>query len=132
MSTLSTANIQTKSANTPPVIKDVNGTECGTFCRSWIKFDGSTGVINGSFNVASITDVSAGVQRVNFSTAMPNANYCVVTDCKSQQANRNQFTNLGGSGENDPTTSSFEIVSMGSTNNSVYDAVITTAAVFGG
>ena len=27
MSTLSTANITSKAANTPPVIKDVNGTE---------------------------------------------------------------------------------------------------------
>ena len=37
MSTLSTANIQTKSANTPPVIKDVNGTEY-YFTRAWVKF----------------------------------------------------------------------------------------------
>jgi hypothetical protein len=131
MSTLSTANITSKAANTPPVIKDVNGTECGTFCRAWIKFDGSTDTINGSFNVGALIDVSAGVKTISFATAMPNANYCVITDCKSQQPNRNQFTNLGGSGEQNPTTAGFQIVSMGSTNNNVYDAVITTAAVFG-
>ena len=41
MSTLSTANITSKAANTPPVIKDLNGTECGTFCRAWVNFDGT-------------------------------------------------------------------------------------------
>ena len=57
MSTLSTANIQTKAANTPPVIKDVNGAECGQFCRAWINFNGTgTVAIRDSFNVAALTD----------------------------------------------------------------------------
>ena len=131
MSTLSTANISSKAANTPPVIKDVNGTECGTFCRAWIKYDGTTNTINGTFNVSALTDVAIGVHVISFSTAMPNANYAVVTDCKSPQANANQVTNLGGSGEQNPTTAGFTIVAMGSTNNYAYDSPITTAAVFG-
>ena len=129
---LSTANIESKAANTPPVIKDLNGTECGQFARAWVNFNGSTDTINDSFNIASITDVSAGIKTVTFTTAMSSANYCVVTDCHSTQANRNQVSMLGGSSENDPSTTSFDIVTMGSTNNSVYDAVITYAVVFGG
>ena len=127
MSTLKTANIQDTSGNNNSTPEEINQGRA----KAWIKYNGQTNVINGSFNVASITDVAAGIHRVTFSTAMPNANYCVVTDCKSYQSNRNQFTNLGGANENDPSTSSFEIVAMGSTNNSVYDAPITTAAVFG-
>ena len=38
MSTLSTANITSKAANTPPVIKDLNGTECGTVLSGLGKF----------------------------------------------------------------------------------------------
>ena len=79
MSTLSTANIQTKAANTPPVIKDVNGAECGQFCRAWVSFQGSGTVsINDNFNVSSITDNGTGDFMDTFSTAMSNANYAVV------------------------------------------------------
>jgi hypothetical protein len=78
MSTLSTANIQSKAANTPPVIKDLNGTECGQLCRAWINFDGTgTVAIRGSFNVSSITDNGTGNYTVTFANAMANANYTV-------------------------------------------------------
>jgi len=77
MSTLSTANIQTKAANTPPVIKDVNGTECGKFARAYVVFVGSTNAILDSFNVSSVTENSTGNYSVNFTTAFPDANYAV-------------------------------------------------------
>ena len=77
MSTLSTANIQSKAANTPPVIKDSNGTEIGTFCRAWVNFNGTGTVIKNSFNVSSVTDNSTGNYTINFTTAMPDANYVV-------------------------------------------------------
>ena len=81
MSTLSTANIQTKAANTPPVIKDVNGAECGTFCRAWVNFNGSAGAVSvrGSFNVSSVTENATGDYTINFTTAMSDANYAVTT-----------------------------------------------------
>lgn len=46
-------------------------------CRAWVNFNG-TGVvaIRGSGNVSSITDNGVGVYTVNFTTAMPDANYC--------------------------------------------------------
>ena len=83
MSTLSTANITSKAANTPPVIKDSNGTECGQFCRAWVNFDGTgTVAIRDNFNVSSITDNGAGDYTVNFTTAMANANYAVAISGK--------------------------------------------------
>lgn len=78
MSTLSTANIESKAANTPPVIKDVNGTECGTFCRAWVNFNGTgTVAIRDSFNVSTITDNGTGDYTVNFTNAFANANYAL-------------------------------------------------------
>lgn len=45
-------------------------------CRAWVSFSGTGTVsINGSGNVTSITDNGTGVYTVNFTTAMPDANY---------------------------------------------------------
>lgn len=75
MSSLQVDNIQTYSSN-PPVIKNVSGTEVGTFCRAWVNFNGTgTVAIRQSFNVSSITDNGVGDYTVNFTTAMPDANY---------------------------------------------------------
>jgi hypothetical protein len=81
MSSLQVDNIQTYNSN-PPVIKNVSGTEVGTFCRAWVNFNGQGVVaIRSSFNVSSITDNSVGNYTVNFTNAMPDANYsaCIST-----------------------------------------------------
>jgi hypothetical protein len=49
--------------------------------KAWVNFNGapSTPTIRNSFNVGSITKNSTGDYTVNFTTAMPNATYCPVT-----------------------------------------------------
>lgn len=45
-------------------------------CRAWVNFDGSgTVAIRASGNVSSITDNGTGDYTVNFTVAMPDANY---------------------------------------------------------
>lgn len=45
-------------------------------CRAWVNFNGtSTVAIRASGNVSSITDNGTGDYTVNFTTAMPDANY---------------------------------------------------------
>jgi hypothetical protein len=45
-------------------------------CRAWVNFNGtSTVAIRASGNVSSITDNSVANYTVNFTTAMPDANY---------------------------------------------------------
>jgi hypothetical protein len=45
-------------------------------CRAWVNFDGTgTVAIRASGNVSSITDNGTGNYTVNFTTAMPDANY---------------------------------------------------------
>ena len=57
-------------------------------CRAWVKFNGSgTVAINGSGNVTSITDNGTGDYTVNFTTAMPDADY-------SAQCTANGFIRL--------------------------------------
>jgi len=47
-------------------------------CRAWVNFNGTgTPAIRASGNVSSITDNGTGYYTVNFTTAMPDANYSV-------------------------------------------------------
>jgi hypothetical protein len=46
--------------------------------KAWVYFNGTgTPTINSSFNVSSITDNGTADYTINFTTAMPNANYAV-------------------------------------------------------
>ena len=78
----STLVLKNGVANTPPTIQDSAGTQIGTFCRAWVNFNGTTVTnpasmtgVRGSFNVSSILDNGTGDYTVNFTTAMPDANY---------------------------------------------------------
>ena len=47
--------------------------------KAWVNFNGTgTVAIRDSFNVSSITDNGTGDYTINFTTAMPDANYSVV------------------------------------------------------
>jgi hypothetical protein len=51
-------------------------------CRAWVNFNGTgTVAIRASGNVSSITDNGTGNYTVNFTTAMPDANYCAQYAC---------------------------------------------------
>ena len=68
--TLTTPNID--SAQIPTV----SGTAPLYMARAWVNFNGTgTVAIRGSGNVTSITDNGTGDYTVNFTTAMPDANY---------------------------------------------------------
>ena len=80
----STLVLKNGVANTPPTIQDSAGTQIGTFCRAWVNFNGTTVTnpasmtgVRGSFNIASILDNGTGDYTINFTTAMPDANYAV-------------------------------------------------------
>jgi hypothetical protein len=51
-------------------------------CRAWVNFNGTgTVAIRASGNVSSITDNGTGDYTVNFTTAMPDANYSPAMMC---------------------------------------------------
>ena len=59
----------------------------GYFCRAWVNFNGTgTVAIRASGNVTSITDNGTGDYTINFTTAMPDANYSVVTSGGNRSA----------------------------------------------
>lgn len=75
----STLVLKNGVANTPPTIQDSAGTQIGTFCRAWVNYNGATAsrVIRASFNVSSVTYNGAGDYTVNFTNALPDANYVI-------------------------------------------------------
>jgi len=46
--------------------------------KAWVNYNGIGATIRGAFNVSSVTLNSAGDYTLNFTTAMPNANYSIV------------------------------------------------------
>ena len=57
-------------------VATVSGTAPLYMCRAWVNFNGTgTVAIRASGNVSSITDNGTGDYTVNFTTAMPDANY---------------------------------------------------------
>ena len=87
--------------------------------RAWVSWDGgSTGVstIFGSANVSSVTDNGTGDSTINFTTALPNANYAVVGMCTGY-SNYNStlmvYASANGSGNQNPTTKTTSSVRVG-------------------
>ena len=140
MSTLSTANIESKAANTPPVIKDLNGTECGQFCRAWINFNGTGTVeIRDNFNISSLTDDGTGQYTLNFTNGMPNANYCFAGTTGRPEATTSAVHSIeipdGGVLSSIMTTTALKINVVyvtSSANRTNIDRQFVSVAVFGG
>ena len=70
------------------VVPDLSGSNTTLFpeykCRAWVNFNGTTAspsTIRGSGNVSSVTKTGTGDYTINFTTAMPDANYSVVGMC---------------------------------------------------
>ena len=95
-------------------------------CRAWVNFNG-TGVvaIRASGNVSSITDNGTGNYTVNFTTAMPDANYAI--------AGAGSYENVMlayADGTYTPTTTSVKISVYTSSGNVAYDGLAVSLAVF--
>ena len=72
-------------------------------CRAWVNFNGTAASIRASGNVSSITKNAAGDYTVNFTNAMPDANYAVSwnSGMKSVVWGLPLFAGLSGYGNND-------------------------------
>ena len=78
-------------------------------CRAWVNFNGTgTVAIRSSGNVSSITDNGLGDYTVNFTTAMPDANYAYFVYARDSGGSNNilMSRNTGAA----PTTSAFRFV----------------------
>ena len=99
-------------------------------CRAWVNFNGTgTVAIRASGNVSSITDNNTGDYTVNFTNAMPDANYAVVTGSATNSDPG------GGGGWNMVTRSPSTNTTTGTrllagVQNTLYDVVVAHVAIF--
>ena len=97
-------------------------------CRAWVNFQGTgTVAIRASGNVSSITDLSTGQYAVNFTTAMPDANYQVTGAVGTLPANSGwaDLNILDASAA--PSTTSVRVGTIG--YNSWQDSTIATVSI---
>jgi hypothetical protein len=92
---MSTAKFDTLSnlagTQTVPVATVAQGS-----AKAWVNFNGTgTVAIRASFNVSSITDNGTGDYTVNFTTAMPDANYAAVATCNQNAVGNPTNVSIG-------------------------------------
>lgn len=91
--------------------------------KAWVNFNGTgTVAIRASFNVSSMTDNGVGDYTMNFTTAMPDANYSLVVTSDYGAAN-NFLTSA-------PTTSAARVQTFATTTGGVQDRAWIGVAVF--
>jgi hypothetical protein len=85
-------------------------------CRAWVKFSGSSGSINGSGNVSSVSDNGTGNFTVNFSSGMPDTNYAWngTADPTSGQTSDGAVKCVFGRPDTNPTTSAIALLTCSS------------------
>jgi hypothetical protein len=119
--TLTTPNINSAQFAT------VTGTTPLYAARAWVNFNGTgTVAIRASGNVSSITDNAVGSYTINFTTAMPDANYNMVyaVGDTGAGAGRSAMVPYGAT----PTTSSFNILVLDTVGTA--DPVVCSLSVF--
>ncbi len=96
--------------------------------RAWVNFDGTVPGIRSSGNVSSITDNGVGDYTINFTTAMPDANYCAVGTCRRGSVDTNAdfgFPLAGVYG-----TGSVQVRTQAYNDRAVVDANIVNVSIF--
>jgi hypothetical protein len=97
--------------------------------RAWVNFNGTgTVTINGSGNVSSITDNGTGDYTINFTTALPSANYSAFGILRSDGGSNG---NIQISTTAAPTASALRIVCVYQVTPAVFDSPLVCVAVVG-
>jgi len=115
------------AAPSPAALSTASGSAPSYSARAWVNFNGTgTVAIRASGNVSSITDNGTGDYTINFTSAMPDANYSIVGT-----ADTTAFVNRSvaiWSGTNQ--TASLVRVGTLATGGSAFDANYVSVSVF--
>jgi hypothetical protein len=115
-------------------LQNAAGVEVYT-AKAWVNFNGTgTVAIRASGNVSSITDNGTGDYTVNFTTAMPDANYSMIGT--SNLGSGGSFTTVVAPARSDspftstPTASSFRLIVSPIGGGSTQDPTFVSISVF--
>ena len=97
-------------------------------CRAWVNFNGTGAVaIREDGNVSSITDNGTGDYTINFTTAMPDANYAVTSN--GADVNQSSLGAIGLRTSSSPTTTAVRVGAT-ATDGSAFDQAQMHFAIF--
>lgn len=104
ITTMRTGTLRDLSNNNPVTVQTIaEGT-----AKAWVNFNGTgTVAIRDSFNVSSITDNGTGLYTINFSNAMPSANYCQIAWARGHTSTNDICASAGSDGTK--TTSACQV-----------------------
>jgi hypothetical protein len=98
-------------------------------CRAWVNFNGTgTVAIRASGNVSSITDNGTGDYTVNFTNALPDANYSYALSGQSPQTLGEFYT--GVKHDQAPTTTTIRVLSFTNSTVTARDAQAYCVEIF--
>ena len=102
--------------------------------KAWVNFNGTgTVAIRAAGNVSSITDNGTGDYTVNFTTAMPDANYSALACMQESGGYFSSVATIKNSGTVSPTSSAVRFVTFGWTAGNaggVFDPPIVNISIF--
>jgi hypothetical protein len=126
--TVSTSSIQALAVSGDKLNGGQSGSAPIYAARAWVNFNGTgTVAIRASGNVSSITDNGIGDYTVNFTTAMPDANYSVVAMCGADLIG-NPF--MSGKLGQVPTTTQIRLNACNGINGQTTDPERTYVTIF--
>ena len=131
------ATLATTVANPTFTTPNINSAQFATVsgtapiypCRAWVNFNGTgTVAIRASGNVTSITDNGTGDYTINFTTAMPDANYAMAGTSLLQAGvvgvvNENLVTA-------NKTTTAYRIATVNTVTQGFADLSVAQVAIF--
>jgi len=99
--------------------------------RAWVKFNGSTGNVNESGNVSSITDQGTGYYLVNFSSSLIDTGYAVSLAGRRANSNGDVAVAIRGTSDGGTTysTSGFNFTAKTATGHNPIDLDIACVQV---
>lgn len=109
------------------------GTTAIGLCKGWVNFSGSSGAVNDSFNVSSVTRTTTGVFIVNLTNALPSTNYARITCPTVNTSNTSGLvvvSDWNGGGFASPTTSAYYISFYTLAGLTLSDPTLGYSAVF--
>ena len=122
MSTLKTNTLSNVAGTASTAIENaINGS-----AKAWVNFNGTgTVAIRASYNVSSITDNGTGMYTVNFTTAMPDANFSALASAGNAANGA-----LSMVGQNSPNTVSSVQISVITYLGAAVDPVYLNVSIF--
>ena len=124
MSTLKVTTIQDTAGGNSSTSEEIYSGRA----KAWVNFNGtSTVAIRAQFNVSSITDNATGNYTVNFTTAMPDANYSLALAVSGDADFNNRSVATQRSGN---TSSSFRVTTFQTVAQTLTDEDVVCANVF--